>query len=167
MDIMQLCKYSMIFIFIFFFFFCFGFVACASAVPLEILFVMDISGSVGSTAWETEKTFVANMITNGINNISDVAVMTFGTGAWSQWNFTDQQHPRSDITTFVENIGYTGGSTYMKTAVKAGITIFDQTGDPDIENLMFLITDGDPFPSYYESVCDNNRIKRRLDNNGK
>ena len=141
-------------------------IACASTVELEVLFVMDISGSVGSTGWETEKTFVSNMITNGMSDVPSVAVMTFGTGAWSQWNFTDQQQPRSVITDAVENLPYTGGSTYMKTAVKAGITIFDQTGSPDVDNLMFLITDGDPFPSYYESVCDNNRIKRRLDNNG-
>lgn len=140
--------------------------ACASTSELEIFFLMDISGSVGSTHWELEKQFVIQMITTGINNESSVAVMTFGTGAWSQWNFTDKQQPRSLITDHVENMAYTGGSTYMKTALNASIKIFDSKGSPNVDNLLFLITDGDPFPSYYQSVCDNNRIKSELDNSG-
>ena len=132
---------------------------------MEILFLMDGSGAIGSTTWELEKAFVLEMITYGINDVSSVAVMTFGSGAWSEWNFADQQQPRSVITDIVENLSFPGGYSYMKTAIKDGITVFDQTGSPDVDNIMVLITDGKPWPSS-QSVCNNNKIKTRLDDNG-
>ena len=142
------------------------FIACASSADVQALFLMDVSGSLGETNWQVEQRFVSDMITTGISYESSVSVVTFGSGAWSHWNFTDTQQPRSMITDMVENLAYIGGSTYMKTAIRTAITLFDNNESGSGDKILMFITDGDPFPSYYESVCDNNAIKRSLDNSG-
>ena len=125
---------------------------------------MDMSGSVGSTNWQLETGWVSDMITTGISNQSSVAVVTFNTGASVHWNFTNTQHPRSVITDMVNNLDYTAGGTYMRTAFRTAVTVFNKTGSSDNtnDNLLMLITDGNPFPSS-ENVCDNNDIKNMLD----
>jgi len=142
-----------------------GYCGCASDASLDIMFIMDASGSVGSSNWVTEQDFVINMIETGVNDDSQIAIMDFASGAWAQWNFTDSQ-VRSDITTHVSNMGYTQGSTHMKTALTAAITVFDKTGDPNLNNVAMLITDGNPYPSYTQSVCDSATIKNSLDDAG-
>ena len=128
---------------------------------------MDRSGSIGQSDWEIQRQFVSDMITTGMTNTSSVALMTFGTGASSKWNFTDIQHPRAIVTDTVENLTYPEPeNTYMKTGIESAITIFDKTATNATDNLLFLITDGDPFPSWTETVCDDYKMKNKLDNAG-
>ena len=144
--------------------------SCASEANMDVLFLMDISGSIGSSSWEVEKRFVSDMITNGMTSKSSAAIVTFGTGARSHWNFTDAQHPRTNITNMVNQLNYTGGSTYTATGLNVSMTVFNKTGSKNATNLLFLITDGDPFPSWTQSVCDDTlgdtNMKARLDRAG-
>ena len=126
------------------------------------MFVMDSSGSVGETGWEIEVEFVKDMITSGVDQDSYVAVINFASGAWVQWNFTSSQ-VRSDIIDHVNSISYTRGSTWMTTALETAITVYEQTGDPNIDNLLLLITDGNPRPTQTQLVCDDSDMKDALD----
>ncbi len=132
---------------------------------LETVFLMDGSGSLGSSGFVIEKTFVNNIIQNGLPSDSPVGLVLFATGANTLYDFSDDQD-RTALTNFINNIVYPGGNTYTKDAVLAGMDIFDQTGSPQNNKLMFLITDGNPTTSPPQGVCDNEDIKNMLDSRG-
>lgn len=134
--------------------------ACASAAPQDIYFVLDASGSVGSTGWAEETTFVSDMIESGVGNTSRVGIVTFATGAWVKYNLTETQHPRSVLTSFVNALTYTKGYTYTKDAISATISAYKKYATKGYDRLLLLITDGIPNPASTESPCG---LKTTLD----
>ena len=131
----------------------------------EIMFIMDSSGSVQQSGWNTQVEFVENMIETGVNEESLISIMNFASGAWIQHGFDDSQN-RTIINKTLHAIQYTGGSTYTKSALELAIQEFTVTGDENIGNLLFLITDGDPSPSNHQAVCDDDIIPNALDTAG-
>ena len=126
------------------------------------MFIMDASGSVGEDGWEIQTDFVSNLIKTDIGPESDIAVVQFSRGAWATYNFSDPQN-RTLISQHVENLVFTRGATWTRTALLTAITVFDKTGDVDKKNIALLITDGNPIPSRSQSVCTNSVIKDELD----
>jgi len=127
--------------------------ACASSVAEDVYFVMDISSSIGSSAWQEDVTFVSDMITTGLTNSSRVGIIIFSSYVSVEYNLTQQQHPRSVLSTFVLDIAYTGGTTYTKSAVQVAIKMFEKFSTIGNPRLLFLITDGKPNPSTLQSPC--------------
>jgi len=126
---------------------------CADAVDQYIQFIMDSSGSVGSSGWTKEKTFVVDMITNSISSGSIVSVIQYANGASTVWRFTDSQ-VRSQITTAVNNRPFTRGVTHTRTAMERGLSLFVNTASiSTMPRLMMLITDGVPNPDPEQHPC--------------
>lgn len=135
---------------------------CSSNALLDVMFVMDASGSVKSSGWTTEKEFVTNMIESGVDDESGIAIVEFSKRARAEYNFSDSQI-RSDITAYVDSMAFTTGATWMKDALEVGMAVFEKSGDPTKDDILLLITDGNPNPSSSQAVCSDDTIKDALD----
>ena len=129
---------------------------------IETIFILDSSGSVGSTGWLQTKDFVTNVISTGLPDPSDpVGIITFSTGATERYDFFNNQD-RTVIRNLIQSLPFVGGSTYTRTAVDLGINMFVRdsinVGSTN-PKLMFLITDGVPNP-ITEDPCS---LKTQLD----
>lgn len=127
--------------------------ACASSVPEDVYFLMDISGSIGEEGWIEDTTFVSEMITTGLTNTSRVGIITFGSNVVIKYNLSQTQHPRSIITNMVTSMPYTGGSTYTYDGVAVSINQFKKWATIGNPRLLFIITDGKPNPSSGQTPC--------------
>ena len=62
-----------------------------NTVSYNIAFLIDESGSVGSTNYMTSLDFVENMVENDINSVSKISMIAFGSGTDRIYHFTDSQ----------------------------------------------------------------------------
>ena len=60
---------------------------CASGHIQDILFVMDESGSMGSTGFALEQDFVTEMIESGVDINSSIGIISFSTAVNNDWDF--------------------------------------------------------------------------------
>lgn len=122
---------------------------CGSSLTQEIMFVMDESGSVGSSGWNLEVAFVTDMITTGIDETSKVAVVQFETSSYVIWDFDDDQTDRNNVLNAINAIVFNGGGTYIATALSTAIGVYQTTADQTgtIQRLLMLLTDGVPSDS--------------------
>lgn len=87
---------------------------CDSQEPLDVMFLLDESGSVGTTNWNLQVDFVIDMIQQSLAPNSNVHITKFGSRIRTVWNFTeDQSNGWSDATTALDNAEYRGGGTRM------------------------------------------------------
>lgn len=111
-------------------------------------FIMDSSGSLGSSGWELEKTFVSDLITDmaaGPGSIN-FGVLSFSNIVKVDWNFTDYQDPAT-IAATVEYLPFLASYTYTRTAMEAGLDMFTTQAVNPWGRLMLVITDGVPQPT--------------------
>ena len=83
---------------------------CNSTRDNEVVFVMDSSGSVGSSGWDDEELFVIKMVETGVNEDSVIGVVQFASSSDKKWYFTYSQD-RTDITNMVDGLYWTKGAT--------------------------------------------------------
>ena len=112
---------------------------------------MDTSGSMGSTAWNNEETFVSNLVETGLASSTNVGVIQFGSAVDTIYNLTDDQ-TRSSIATAVTDLDdLNADATRMADAYTTAINLFDTQGTPGNTKAIILLTDGtfssgqDPF----------------------
>lgn len=86
---------------------------CTSQSPLDVVFILDESGSVGSTNFVTQKEWIASMIREGLSDDSKIHVLTFGSNVKTHYEFWDDQSNKAYIAAQVEKIGYPKGVTRM------------------------------------------------------
>ena len=84
---------------------------CNSTRDDELVFVMDSSGSLGSSGWDDEVTFVIDVVETGVNTDTVMGIVQFSSVVTQEWDFADSQ-TRSAITTHITNMEYTQGATY-------------------------------------------------------
>ena len=125
---------------------------------LDIIFVLDESGSVGATNFGLVKDFVVDQLTNDISLDSNVGVVSYCTQYLLDYSLAQTQTPRTDLINTVNGLVFSGGLTYTK----AAIDDFVANDDPSKDNMLVLITDGVPVPSS-QSPCS---LKATLDANG-
>ena len=113
---------------------------CDSAIQMDVVIIMDSSGSVQSAGWAVEKQFVLELISTAIPSSSTIGIVQFATNAWTRYQFIDEQN-RTKILSTVEQLPYTRGWTYMKDAVMAAIDLFRDQATNN-KRLLMLITDG-------------------------
>lgn len=139
--------------------------------PQEIVFVIDASGSLGAAGYQQELDFVSAIIQSVTGapahalHPTRFGAIAFSSGTTTIHNLTDDQTP-SVIDAAIQNAPYPGQSTYTRDALNAAMTMFDNQGDPANPRSLILITDGAPFPTSSQSVCQNGNIKNNLDSRG-
>ena len=87
---------------------------CDSQEPLDVIFLLDESGSMGYTNFRLEVQFVIDMIQQSLAPNSNVHITKFSSRIRSVWNFTqDQSNGWSSATTALDATDFRGGGTRM------------------------------------------------------
>ena len=141
---------------------------CKSSTPLDIIFVIDSSSSIGPTNFELQKNWLEYIFNNQIPSNSRIAFIIFAT----EVNGTANPHTepldfwpvgatvgnRAEMTpaliNFVNNIEYTSGFRITQKAIELGLFWFQEYGIQGRKKIMVLITNGEPNkPQGNHSVC--------------
>ncbi|XP_076634348.1 sushi, von Willebrand factor type A, EGF and pentraxin domain-containing protein 1 [Colletes latitarsis] len=126
---------------------------------VELIFLVDASGSVGLKNFQSELNFVKNLLSDFIvePSAARVAIITFGGKRNIRRNVDqisrtgDNDHKCFLLNKQLNNISYTGGGTYTRGALIEALRILEK-GQQNAEKAVFLITDGfsnggDPRPA--------------------
>eukprot|EP01084_Bolivina_argentea_P023103 43047_1 len=116
-------------------------------------FVMDESGSVGSTNYQISIDFVIDLIRNNIANTAQLMALSFNHNQDWIYRFSQTQLPREKLQAgdpdliidelTIEKSDFNSGGTGTKHAMEAAITEF-QTNNFTENNILILVTDGRP-----------------------
>ena len=123
----------------------FYFTDCGSN-PADIVFLLDSSGSVGSSNFQKQKDFVARFAQSfdiGPNNVQ-IGVETFATSPRHEFNMNSHR-TKADLVKAINAIGYHSGGTRTDLALKfvEGRSFKAATGDrPGVSNILIVMTDG-------------------------
>ncbi|KAK7489962.1 hypothetical protein BaRGS_00018827, partial [Batillaria attramentaria] len=117
---------------------------CASEI--DLVFVLDESGSVGDENFEMVKTFVQDVISSLDieTNMIRVGVVTYSSSAAVDF-FLNTHSTESAVNLAVSNIVYSGGGTDTAEALELlpSDVFTEANGDrPDVPNVAVIITDG-------------------------
>lgn len=138
-----------------------------TVVTQDIIFVMDSSGSLGSSGYAAQKAFMIDIVQNyGGDPLHPTrfGVVEFSNGAYDRYNFNDDQSV-SAITNAINNLSLLNSVTNKRTGIDLAIDMFvNDTFDPTSPKTMVLITDGVPYPSTY-NPCNAPSQKTELDGN--
>jgi hypothetical protein len=137
--------------------------------PMEVVFVMDASGSVTSSGWQTEKAAVVAQINTGLPLAAKIGIVQFDDASEIKYTFNQAQTPRSAITNLVQNLPFTAGTTATLAAMQDAYTIFNTTGSPDTitprHRIVILLTDGNPNPPSTQNPCGTTTAAKNLRTN--
>ncbi|KAJ8312084.1 hypothetical protein KUTeg_009457 [Tegillarca granosa] len=113
-------------------------------IPVDLLFIVDQSTSLGEESFRKELNFINSIITNIDSNLLHVSVIKFSDEANIEIRF-NQYQSMQDLTRAVSSIYYGGGNTYTNKALylmlKEGFS--DTNGArPGVDKIGIVITDG-------------------------
>ncbi|KAL4229591.1 hypothetical protein ACF0H5_012629 [Mactra antiquata] len=112
----------------------------------DIVFVLDDSGSVGTTNFKKSLDFVQSVV-NEVNvgpNNAQIALLTYSTHAQVGWHL-NQYQDKTSILNALSTVRYLGGITHTDEALETVRTqlLTPQNGDrPNNENVVIVLTDG-------------------------
>lgn len=115
-------------------------------VPADIHFLLDASGSVGSSNYQKQKDFVARFaqsFTIGPQNVQ-IGVTTFSSQVHNQF-YMNQYHAKPALVSAIKGMPYQSGGTNTDTALKFvdGNAFTKPHGDRDhVVNILIVMTDG-------------------------
>ena len=115
---------------------------CASDAKLDILFNIDTSGSIGYKGFQIKKQFIRTLATQGISDSARIGFYLFSTDVNKSRDL--QFWESQDLETYVEGLYLTRGWTNTPEVIQASIDHFNQTFDDEREQVLVLITDGEP-----------------------
>lgn len=134
-------------------------------VPQDVVFVFDASGSLGQQGFDDIIAFMKNIVDtqsgNPVHPIRFGAIL-FASDVHTIYNLHDDQTP-SVITGVLDNVPYPQGTTATRDALNAALDMFENQSFDMNPKTLLLITDGAPFPTRTQSVCDNGNMKNNLD----
>lgn len=114
--------------------------------PADIVFLLDSSGSVGTTNFQKQKDFVAKFaqsFTIGPHNVQ-IGVVTFASTVHNEFNL-NTFHDKHSLVNAINGIHYNSGSTYTHTALQyvEKNSFTSAAGDrPGVANILIVMTDG-------------------------
>ena len=123
----------------------FIFTDCGSN-PADIVFLLDSSGSVGTTNFQKQKDFVAHFAQSfniGPRNVQ-IGVTTFASTPHNEFNLNTFQN-KNDLVSAIHKIGYHSGGTRTDLALKyiEANSFKSASGDrPGVANILIVMTDG-------------------------
>ncbi|XP_033755762.1 collagen alpha-1(XX) chain-like [Pecten maximus] len=115
-------------------------------VPADIVFLLDASGSVGSSNFQKQKAFVArfaNSFNIGPHNVQ-IGVTTFSTSTHNQFNL-NKYSSKAPLVQAINSIPYQSGSTMTSQALTyvTQNSFTHAAGDRDhVANILIVMTDG-------------------------
>ncbi len=110
----------------------------------DVVFLMDSSGSVGSSNWSILTTFVDDIVTNSMPASDRAAMVPFATGIGTPYNLTDDQ-TRTVISGWLAASPYLSGWTDVDGAIDHAVnTILAGQSPAQNAKLLVLIIDGNP-----------------------
>ena len=116
---------------------------CASEVKQDILLNIDSSGSIGWSNFQTQKTFIKTLVTQGISNGSNIGFFIFST--YINESRPIQHWDDDELLNYAEGLHYQWrSSTNTGGVLSASLDEFDRTYDPERQQILMLITDGIP-----------------------
>lgn len=113
----------------------------------DIGFILDGSGSVGSSGWDKSLNFVVGLI-NGFEVAKDkvrIGMISFGSTSQLIFDF-NRYGDKSDIITAAQNAGFEGGSTATNLALdQARTELFQEKSGmrPGVPHILIVLTDGE------------------------
>ena len=124
---------------------------------LYTTFLMDSSGSVGSTGWAKTKIFVNDVMDSyraALPQTSHFGVISFSNRVDIAWRFYNQQEPLSLIQSHVSSLPHINSTSSTRAAILAGIGEFASSAVQPWTRLMVVITDGALNPAAHQNPCD-------------
>eukprot|EP01084_Bolivina_argentea_P046400 85451_1 len=115
---------------------------CASEVSIDLIFAIDISGSIGWTDFQTEKVFIENLVTKGLGSDTRIGFDMFSTN--TNLSRSLQVWDDADLLSYVRGIRWTGGWTNTGDVLAETLTEFDENGDDSRLKMLMIVTDGNP-----------------------
>ena len=111
-----------------------------SNCDVNIVFVMDSSGSVLSTGWDEEVDFVEGIM-DSIGSGSKIGIIEFDSVPRTIWSLcNDNDCPAIKTTLNAGNLA--GGGTNIPSAVQAGVNMLNSGCAEALPKVMVVITDG-------------------------
>lgn len=131
---------------------------CSDKIKYDVGFVLDVSGSLGSDDWNTEKSFTKKLARRiDISPTGGRAAVTiFDSSAWLKIKFSDHLD-YVDFEKAVEMLPYRGGGTSISTALNVALNqMFQQPNGMrnDSQKELILITDGHSDASNYDILAN-------------
>jgi hypothetical protein len=115
---------------------------CASDVQLDILFGVDTSGSIGLANFQIQKDFIRNLVLQGINNGSRIGFIMFNT--YINFSREIQKWDTTELESYVDGLYWTAGWTNTPELMSTALVEFADKFDPARQQVMMMITDGNP-----------------------
>ena len=115
----------------------------SSDCTVDVVFVVDSSGSVGVSGWSDSVSFV-NGVIDALGSPSNVGIIQFNTNPATIYSICGDQSECSVIQDSLTNTGFAdGSSTNIPLGVQAGITMLNEPcGDATHPKILVLLTDG-------------------------
>ena len=138
------------------------FSACSNVVDsFNIAFVIDESGSVGSTNYYISLDFVRKMLENDINDVSPISMLAYSYDHNMDVIYTFNQYNnaadgRAEALAALNAETYNGGMTATGTAMRQAVDEYIAQTNSNDDNILFLMTDGHPNEGL--NVCDANLL---------
>lgn len=124
----------------------------ASATTLDVMFVVDGSGSIGSVGFADEKAFVENAITNILPSGGNAGAILFATNV--PQNISLGVDDYATLSSAVAGWSYPQGYGYQKAAFNDAITDFENNSPAGDARLLVEVTDdGLADPVVSQSAC--------------
>jgi len=139
---------------------------CASTTPIDTVFVMDSSGSVTSSGWTNERNFVSSLLNTGLSSLSRGAIVVFSSGSSINYNFGSLS--KSAMANAVLSLSYLAQNTWMSSGITSALTALNSARPAGscstcAERIIFLITDGNPYPTYYNPCSSTHNQRPKCD----
>lgn len=127
--------------------------AKATPVTMDIVFLLDSSGSVGTTEFNKElgllKTIHDQFV--GLQPSNPDVTYRFGVVRFATTVLEKQRLDQPYDAAGIAGLAYTGGYSYIKSAVQTGLNMFTTEGSASNLRQLFLFTDGLANPSSTQS----------------
>ncbi|HEY4219053.1 MAG TPA: VWA domain-containing protein [Gemmatimonadaceae bacterium] len=124
---------------------------------LDVVAVLDGSGSVTSAGFAKERDALNAMIDQPAWAGSRLGIVVFATGATIKYTFHQDQTVAA-LHSAINKLAYPEGDTYTLAAVLAAESVFETTGRPGVARAMFFITDGNPNPADAQNPCSTSGV---------
>ncbi|MBY5164117.1 DUF1194 domain-containing protein [Salsipaludibacter albus] len=117
---------------------------------LDLVFLVDGSGSIDAADWEIQKTGIANALQDRVSFPVDgtvkVSVVQWGSSVDVEVPATvlDSAAALDSVTTTVRGMVQNGGGTSPHLGIDAGVAQLDGAADPDSQQVLCMSTDGSP-----------------------
>jgi uncharacterized protein YegL len=121
----------------------------ATPVSFNIVFLLDASGSVGSTQFHAERQLI-NTIHDQFASLApaDHSILyRFGIIEFASTAVVEQHLNTAYSATLVNNLPYVASASHLKDAVQSGLNLFNTESSSNDIRQMFMFTDGQPNPS--------------------